>query len=50
MKVTEEIAKEWATKCNMLNEYLLARRHGYSIVEALYEWDLVPDEYFGKIY
>lgn len=50
MKVTEEIAREWTEKYGMLTEYLRSRRQGMSIVEALYDCDLVPTEYFGKIY
>lgn len=45
--ITEAAAQAMASKYGLLEEYKDARRRGYSIEEALDEWDLLdPDQLF----
>ena len=40
----ERIAREIASRHNMLADYRAARRAGLSPIEALEEWDLLTEE------
>lgn len=45
--ITEAMAQAIASKYGLIEEYKDARRRGYSIEEALAEWDLLdPDQLF----
>lgn len=45
--ITEAVAQAMASKYGLLEEYKDAIRRGYSIEEALAEWDLLdPDQLF----
>lgn len=40
----DRIAREIASRYNMLDDYEAARRYGLSPLEALEEWDLIKPE------
>ena len=46
--LTDEIGLKQAAKCNLEEEYLVARRHGCNIIEALEDWDLIDNEFLKE--
>lgn len=49
MKIlTDEIGIKQAAKYNLKEEYLMARRQGLNIIEALEDWDLIDDEFMKE--
>lgn len=46
--LTKEITLRQAAKCNLEEEYLMARKHGYSIIDALDDWDFIDDEFLKE--
>lgn len=46
--LTDEIGLKQAAKYNLEEEYLVARRHGCNIIEALEDWDLIDDEFLKE--
>ena len=46
--LTDEIGRKQAAKYNLEEEYLMARRHGCNIIEALEDWDLIDDEFLKE--
>ena len=45
----DRIAREKATRHNMLDDYKAARRDGLSPLEALEEWDLLDEDAIKKL-
>lgn len=48
LHLTEEIALKQAVKYNLEEEYKMARKYGYSIIDALEDWDLIDDEFIKR--
>lgn len=46
--LTDEIGLKQAAKYHLEEAYLMARKHGYNIIEALDDWDLIDDEFLKE--
>lgn len=48
--LTDEIGLKQAAKYHLEEAYLMARKHGDNIIEALDDWDFIDDEFLKESY